>query len=56
MGSIIKYLEWHYMYFAPKVGKFRPNYTVSFQNKLILSENISDGGGGILLAAVPLEK
>ena len=43
MGSIIKYLVWDYVYFAPKVGKFRPNYTVSFQNNLILSANISDG-------------
>jgi len=43
MGSIIKYLAWDYMYFAPKISKFRPNYTVSFQNKLILSTNKSNG-------------
>jgi len=31
------------MYFAPEGGKFWPNYTVSFQNKLIFSANKSDG-------------
>jgi hypothetical protein len=31
------------MYFAPKVGEFWPNYTVSIQNKLILSGNKPDG-------------